>query len=79
MKVLARELLWFLIAIILSLPIAVLFGYLIGVEPNGKYSLEEEVFQMELFIIGGVLAFICTYFMRVIIWAVATFLIDKKG
>ncbi len=78
MKTLARELLWLFIAIILALPIAVLFSYLIGVEPNKEFALDEEVFEMELFIVGGVLGFIGAYFMRVIIWAVAKYLIVEK-
>ncbi len=77
MRALARELSWFFIAILLAAPIAYFFGfYLMNLEPEGPtLTKNEEVFYMELFIIGGILGFICTYFIRVIIWAVTKYLI----
>jgi ABC-type multidrug transport system permease subunit len=80
MKALARELIWFFIAVILASPIAYFFGYVMGLEPEGaKMVIEEEVFQMEMFIIGGIIGFVCTYLMRVIIWAMAKFLIHEDA
>ena len=79
MKALARELIWFFIAVILATPIAYFFGYLTGLEPEGlQLTNDEEVFQMELFFIGWIIGFICTYFMRVIIWAVSKYLIKEE-
>jgi ABC-type multidrug transport system permease subunit len=78
MKAFARELVWFFMAILIASPIAYFFGYLMELKPEGpSMTTEEEVFQMELFIIGAIIAFISTYLMRVIIWAVAKFLITE--
>ncbi len=78
MKAFARELAWFFIAIVLAAPVAYFFGYLMALEPEGATMTKfEEVFQMELFIIGAILGFVCTYLMRVIIWAVAKYLIEE--
>lgn len=78
MKALARELAWFFIAILLAAPVAYFFGYLMALEPEGtSMNNFEEVFQMELFIIGAILGFVSTYVMRVIIWAVAKYLIEE--
>ncbi len=77
MKVLARELLWFFIAIILSAPLAYVFSYIMSLDPADiTLTMEEEVFQMELFIVGGILGFIGTYLVRIIIWAVYKHLIS---
>jgi hypothetical protein len=71
MKIFARELLWFLLALVLAAPVAWLFSYSLGLEPTGPtISTEEEVFQMELFIIGYIVGIIGTYLMRLVIWAV---------
>ena len=79
MKALARELIWFFIAILLATPIAYFFGHIEGLKPEGaQMTIEEEVFQMEMFIIGFIIGFVCTYFMRVIIWAIAKILIKEE-
>jgi hypothetical protein len=79
MKALARELIWFFIAVILASPIAYFFSYVMGLQPEGpELEIVEEVFQMEMFIIGGIIGFVCTYLMRVIIWATAKFLIQEE-
>lgn len=71
MKTFARELLWFLFALVLAAPVAWFFSYSLGLEPSGPdLSTEEEVFQMELFIIGYIVGIIGTYLMRLVIWAV---------
>ena len=78
MKILARELIWFFIALILAVPVAYLFSYSMGLEPEGiTLSTEEEVFQLEFFIIGYCIGIICTYIMRIVIWAVTTYLINE--
>ena len=79
MKAFARELAWFFIAILIAIPIAYLFAHMMNLQPEGiKMTPHEEVFQMELFITGAVLAFICTYVMRVIIWAVSKYIINEN-
>jgi multisubunit Na+/H+ antiporter MnhE subunit len=44
-----------------------------------QLSTNEEVFEMEFFIIGFIVGFILTYFMRAIIWAVSRYLIPKEA
>jgi ABC-type multidrug transport system permease subunit len=78
MKAFAREIAWFFMAIVIAVPIAYLFAYLLSLEPQGpSLTISEEVFQMEFFIIGAILGFVCTYLIRIIIWAIAKFLISE--
>lgn len=79
MRALARELSWFFLAILLAAPIAYFFGYyLLDVKPEGPtLTKNEEIFYMELFIIGAIFGFICTYLIRVIIWAVTKYLVGE--
>ncbi|MCR9249859.1 MAG: hypothetical protein NXI20_05520 [bacterium] len=80
MKALARELLWFFTAVVLCMPIAYLFAYLLDLKPEGPtMTFNEEVFQMELFIVGAIIGFIGTYIMRVIIWAMKKYLIKEEN
>jgi hypothetical protein len=75
MRAFARELAWFFLAVVIAMPIAFFFGYLLNLKPEGpSLTFNEEVFQMELFIIGAIIAFVGTYLLRVIIWAMAKFL-----
>ncbi len=79
MKALARELIWFFLAIVLATPVAYFFSQLLRLKPEGsQLTVDEDVFQMELFIVGWIIGFICTYFMRVIIWAVSKYLIKEE-
>ncbi|MFZ9981219.1 MAG: hypothetical protein ACO3FI_04210 [Cyclobacteriaceae bacterium] len=71
MKVIAREIFWLIVALILAAPVAWLFSYLLGLEPAGQImTKEEEAFQMEFFIIGYVIGIVCTYVMRLVIWVI---------
>jgi hypothetical protein len=80
MKVIARELIWFFIALILASPVAYYFSYIVGLEPEGvTLTMEEEVFQMEFFIIGYIIGIMGTYLMRVVLWAVSTYLIETDS
>ena len=78
MKGFAREVAWFFIAVILAIPGAYFFMYLMNLSPQGStISSFEEVFEMELFIIGAIISFFCAYIIRIIIWAmVKTFHTD---
>jgi hypothetical protein len=78
MKVFAREIIWFFIALVLATPVGFIFSYSIRLQPQGNELNElETVFEMEFFIIGAILGFMFTYFMRAIIWAVAKYLVPK--
>ena len=69
-KAVARELLWFFGAVIVAVPVALLFHYLTVKEPLTDATEPELVLEMELLIIGGLLGFVGTYFMRAVMWAV---------
>jgi len=80
LKTFARELIWFFIALVLATPLAFLFSYSSSIQPEmEQLSTNEEVFEMEFFIIGFIVGFILTYFMRAIIWAVSRYLIPKEA
>lgn len=64
---------WFIVACAVAMPIAYLFAYILALEPEGPaLTMEEEAFQMELFLIGAVLGFLGIYLMRTIAWAIKT-------
>jgi len=78
MKIFAREFLWFITAIILSLPVAYLFIEYMSLTPTGTQStIQERTFEMELFITGGIIGIIFTYIMRLVIWAITKIIIEE--
>ena len=78
MKIFAREFLWFITSIILALPVAYLFIEYMSLTPAGNQStIQEQTFEMELFITGGIIGIIVTYIMRLVIWAITKIIIEK--
>ena len=78
MKIFAREFLWFVTAIILALPVAYLFIEYMSLTPAGNQStIQEQTFEMELFITGGIIGIIFTYIMRLVIWAITKIIIEE--
>ena len=78
MKIFAREFLWFITAIILALPVAYLFIEYMSLTPAGNQStIQEQTFEMELFITGGIIGIIFTYIMRLVIWAITKIIIGE--
>jgi hypothetical protein len=78
MKIFAREFLWFITSIILALPVAYLFIEYMSLTPAGNQStIQEQTFEMELFITGGIIGIIFTYIMRLVIWAITKIIIEK--
>ena len=78
MKIFAREFLWFITAIILALPVAYLFIKYMSLTPAGNQStIQEQTFEMELFITGGIIGIIFTYIMRLVIWAITKIIIEE--
>lgn len=77
MKAFAREIAWLMIALLFAVPVGYLFGRLLGLQPEGAERTSiEEVFEMELFLIGAIIGFVCTYLMRVLIWSLMKNLIN---
>ena len=78
MKIFAREFLWFITAIILALPVAYLFIEYMSLTPTGNQStIQEQTFEMELFITGGIIGITFTYIMRLVIWAITKIIIEE--
>ena len=78
MKIFAREFLWFITAIILALPVAYLFIEYMSLTPAGNQStIQEQTFEMELFITGGIIGIIFTYIMRLVVWAITKTTIEE--
>ena len=78
MKIFAREFLWFITAIILALPVAYLFIEYMSLTPAGnQFTIQEQTFEMELFITGGIIGIIFTYIMRLVVWAITKTIIEE--
>jgi len=46
--------------------------------PTGNQStIQEQTFEMELFITGGIIGIIFTYIMRLVVWAIAKTIIEE--
>jgi len=63
----AREVLWFIVAIILAFPLGFVFLWLLDITASGSYPTQaEKDFVVELYLIGCILGFLGIYFMRLI-------------
>jgi len=69
-ELIAKELLFFFIAVIVAVPVAIFFVYLMKLQPAGNtLSQEEQVFEMQFLIAGAILGFIGVYLVRLVVWA----------
>lgn len=67
----AKELLYLLVALVVAVPVALLFLALVDTtSPTQPLSPDEQVLEMDLLIIGALLGFIGVYLVRAIMWAV---------
>ncbi|MBK6265134.1 hypothetical protein JKA74_08800 [Marivirga sp. S37H4] len=74
----AREFLFFFVALIVALPVGFLFLYMLHVEPAGaSMSADEKVLEMDLLFIGGLLGFVGVYLARLTVWGVKQLLISN--
>ena len=65
--VLAREFLWFIGALVLSIPLAFLFLWMLGLTTDTTiYTREEEIFATKLFLLGYILSFLGIYLTRIV-------------
>ena len=70
-KIVAREFVWFFVALVLAVPLSILFTYFIALEPEkAAPTMQELVFQLDIMIIGGILGLVFVYLVRLIQWAV---------
>lgn len=71
-KTIARELIWFFVALLGAVPISLLFNYLLNLSPEGEVAtLQEKVLQLDfILIIGLLIGFVFVYLVRLISWAI---------
>lgn len=70
-KVVAREFVWFFAAVVIAVPLSILFTYFIALEPeNATPSIQELVLQLDIMIIGGIVGLLFVYLVRLIQWAI---------
>ena len=71
MKIIARELLWFFTAVVIGLPVGYIYLKYLALQPEGDhYKIQEEVFEIEFFLIGWFMGLIGTYIARLVKWAI---------
>ena len=69
-ELIAKEFMFFFIALIVAVPVGFLFVYLEGLEPLGtELSESEKVLEMEFLIVGAILGFLGVYIVRLTVWA----------
>ena len=63
-----REILWFFVALALSVPLALLFLYFLTLTSKGPtLNGVEKVFTFQLFLVGCLVGFLCVYVVRIIV------------
>ena len=69
-KTILKELMWFIIASILAVPLSFVFLLLFKLtSSNPKLNEVEKVFTIQLFMIGWLVMFLCIYIVRIVIKA----------
>ena len=69
-KTILKELMWFIIASILAVPLSFVFlGMLKLTSANPGLNQVEKVFTIQLFMIGWLVMFICVYIVRIVVKA----------
>ena len=70
-----RELFWFILTIVISLLLSLFFMELVNLSSSSVNLKDiEEIFTVQLYIIGCIVSFICIYIIRIIIITVKAFL-----
>ena len=70
-----RELFWFILTIVISLLLSLFFMELVNLSSSSINLKDiEEIFTVQLYIIGCIVSFICIYIIRIIIITVKAFL-----
>jgi len=63
----AREFLWFIIALVVAVPVGLGFMWLMGFTAENEYlTTDEEAFIIELYLVGFMISFIGVYIVRFI-------------
>lgn len=70
-KVLAREFLWLVAALVLAIPLGIMFLWLLGLTSKTRLvTNDEKEMVMELYILGFILSFVGIYLIRLITAAI---------
>lgn len=70
-EILVREVFWFVIASLIALPLSFFFlGFLDLTSSSPKMNEIENIFYLQLFIIGWFISLICVYIIRVVVSAI---------
>jgi hypothetical protein len=70
-KIIAKEFVWFFGALVMAVPLSILFTYLMNLEPaTDTPTMQELVLQLDLMIIGGIVGMLFVYLIRLITWAI---------
>lgn len=63
-----REIIWFLVALALSVPLSLLFLYFLTLTSKGPMlNGVEKIFTFQLFLVGCLVGFLCVYVVRLIV------------
>jgi hypothetical protein len=74
----AKEVLWFIVALAFAFPLAFGFLWMLDITASGNYPSEEEKdFVVELYLIGCILSFLGIYLMRIIAMLIRTAVAGK--
>ena len=77
-ELIAKEFLYFFVAVIVAIPVGFLFLYMLHAQPEGApMTKDEKVLEMDLLLIGGLLGFAGVYIIRLTVWAVKKMLIPE--
>ncbi|MCD9019670.1 hypothetical protein [Parachryseolinea silvisoli] len=72
--ILAKEFLYLFFAIITAIPVAFLFLYMLQLDPgHTSVAGDEQVLEVDMMLIGGILGFLGVYLIRLTVWAVKQF------
>jgi len=70
-KAILREILWFFVALLLSVPLAFVFIGMLKLTSGGpELNDVEKVFTLQLFLIGAAVSFVCVYVVRLVYLAI---------
>ncbi len=78
-ELIAKEFLFGFIALLIAVPAGILFLYMVQFNPSseGNMTTDEQVWEMDLLLIGCIIGFIGVYIARLAAWAVKAVLVYK--
>lgn len=78
-RVFFREIVWFFIAVLFSVPLSFVFLLFLRLTSSGPTLNEvEKVFTLQLFLIGMVVMFFCVYVVRLIVIGVKYLMVGRQ-